>query len=323
MFRQFFSKQPELKSPREIALMREAGKVVAEALQLCRSMAKPGVKTVEIDRAVDDLYTRYRAQPLFKGYPGQNQKMPFPASTCISFNEQVVHGIPGSRVIREGDLLKIDTACKLNGWCADAAITIMIGQVRPEWRRLVKIAEEVLEIARVELGRRVWWTEVAERMQRHAEQAGYRMVTQYVGHGIGRTMHENPQVPNFVNKDVRKHNFRIEQGLVLAVEPMVNMGREDTDTLRDHWTVVTRDGLPSVHVEHTFAITKDGVAVITADPEPEPPVLETVNPAVIPQQLGGGSQESGVQNPGPNGHPPSVGACSAPVRPLAAEKARS
>ena len=266
MLRKFFSQSPELKSPREIALMREAGKLVSKALRICRDMAKPGTRTGDIDQAVDAFFASHGAVPLFKNYPGQ--KTPFPASTCISLNAEVVHGIPGIRTIREGDLVKIDTACKLNGWCADAAITIMVGEVRPEWRRLVKVAEETLQIAQVELGRSRWWTEVAERMQRHVEQNGFSVVTQYVGHGIGRAMHENPQVANFVNKEVRKHNFRIEEGLVLAVEPMVNMGRADTDTLRDHWTVVTRDGLPSAHVEHTFAITNGGVMVLTADPEP-------------------------------------------------------
>src|SRR5262249_2032988 len=127
VLRTFFSNRPELKSTREIALMREAGKIVAEALRLCRSMAKPGTKTTQIDQAGDALYKRYDVQPLFKGYPGQ--RVPFPASTCISINEQVVHGIPGQRVLREGDLLKIDTACKLKGWCADAAITVPIGEV--------------------------------------------------------------------------------------------------------------------------------------------------------------------------------------------------
>ncbi len=122
-------------------------------------------------------------------------------------------------------------------------------------------------MAMVEMGKRKWWSEVASQMQRIAESAGYSVVTQYVGHGIGRIMHENPQVPNFVNREMRKHDFRLEEGLVLAVEPMVNMGRPDTDTLRDHWTVVTRDGLPSVHVEHTLAITRDGVYVVTADEE--------------------------------------------------------
>jgi methionyl aminopeptidase len=276
MLRKFFSQSPELKSTREIALMREAGKLVAKALQICRDMAKPGTRTGDIDQAVDSFFASHGATPLFKNYPGQ--KVPFPASTCISLNAEVVHGIPGIRTIREGDLVKIDTACKLNGWCADAAITIMVGEVRPEWRRLVKVAEETLQIAQVELGRSRWWTEVAERMQRHVEQSGFSVVTQYVGHGIGRGMHENPQVANFVNKEVRKHNFRIEEGLVLAVEPMVNMGRPDTDTLRDHWTVVTRDGLPSAHVEHTYAITKQGVVVITADPEPVQ-VVESVPPA--------------------------------------------
>jgi methionyl aminopeptidase len=282
VLRSLFQRAPELKSPREIGLMREAGKVVAEALRLCRQTAQPGVRTLEIDRAVEALYARYNAIPLFKGYPG---KVPFPASTCISLNEQVVHGIPGQRVIREGDLVKIDTACKLNGWCADAAITVVVGEVRPEWRRLVRVAEEVLEIARVEMGRRKWWSEVATRMQQHAEGAGFSVVQNYVGHGIGRIMHENPQVPNFVSRDVRKHDFRLEEGLVLAVEPMLNMGRNDTYVLRDHWTVVTRDGLPSVHVEHTFALTREGVYVVTADddasavPRPEPaPASQPANP---------------------------------------------
>jgi methionyl aminopeptidase len=266
VLKQLFQRPPELKSPREIGLMREAGKIVAEALRLCRSLARPGVRTLEINQAVEALYARYGATPLFKGYSG---RVPFPAVTCLSLNEQVVHGIPGPRVIREGDLLKVDTACKLNGWCADAAITIIVGEVRPEWRRLVRVAEEVLQIAIAEMGRRKWWSEVAALMQRHAESAGFSVVKQYVGHGIGRVMHENPQVPNYVNRDVRKQDFRLEEGLVLAVEPMVNMGREEVLTLGDHWTVVTRDGLPSAHVEHTVALTRDGVVVVTAD-EPAP-----------------------------------------------------
>jgi methionyl aminopeptidase len=264
VLRSIFPQKPELKSPREIGLMREAGKLVSEALRLCRSMARPGARTLDIDQAVEALFASRGAIPLFKGYQG---RVPFPASTCISVNEQVVHGIPGQRVIREGDLLKIDTACKLNGWCADAAVTLMIGAVTPEKRRLVEVAEQVLRTAMVEMTRRKWWSEVAGLMQRQAEAAGYSVVTQYVGHGIGRVMHESPQVPNFVNRDVKKHDFRLEEGLVLAVEPMVNMRRAETDVLRDHWTVVTRDGLPSAHVEHTLAIVKDGVYVVTADEE--------------------------------------------------------
>jgi methionyl aminopeptidase len=254
---------PELKSARELALMRESGILVARALKICRDMAKPGVRTADIDRAVEAFYAAHLATPLFKGYPG---KVPFPAVTCISVNEQVVHGIPGDRVLKDGDLLKIDTACKLNGWCADRAITLPIGTVRPVWLKLVRVAEEVLQLAIDEMPRRKWWSEIASKMQKHAESHGFSVVTQYVGHGIGRSMHENPQVPNFVNRETRKHDFKLEPGLVLAVEPMVNMGTPDVKTLGDHWTVVTKDGMPSVHVEHTLALSPDNkVLILTSD----------------------------------------------------------
>ncbi len=245
--------------------MRESGKIVAEALRLCREMAKPGVRTIEINKAVEALYIKYGATSLFKGYAGSNPKVPFPAVTCISLNEQVVHGIPGGREIRDGDIIKFDTACKLNGWCADAAISIAAGNVRPERKRLIDVGEQVLRIAMEDLTKRRWWSEIAGRMQRCAEEAGYSVVEQYVGHGIGRIMHESPQVPNYVSREMKKADFRLEPGLVLAVEPMVNMGKSDTRTLGDHWTVVTKDGLPSVHVEHTLALTANGVVVITAD----------------------------------------------------------
>jgi methionyl aminopeptidase len=263
MFQRNNNRPLELKSDRELLLMREAGILVAKALKICRDMAKPGVKTIEIDREVEAFYAKHNATPLFKGYPG---KVPFPACTCISINEQVVHGVPNERVLKEGDLLKLDTACRLEGWCADRAITLPIGTVRPERLRLLRVAEETLQMAINEMPRKRWWGEVASMMQAHTEKAGFRMVTNYVGHGIGRVMHENPQVPNYVNRDTRKNDFRLEPGLVLAVEPMLNMGSPDVVTKPDHWTVVTRDGLPSVHVEHTLAIKGDGtVMVITSD----------------------------------------------------------
>lgn len=262
MLRANNNRPPELKSARELALMREAGKLVARALRICREMAKPGVKTIEIDQAVEAFYARHGAVPLFKGYPG---KTPFPAVTCLSVNEQVVHGIPGQRVLKEGDLLKVDTACRLNGWCADRAITLPIGTVTPEKARLLKVGQETLQIAIDQLAKRKWWSEVASAMQRHVEQAGFSVVTAYVGHGIGRTMHENPQVPNYVDRETRKTDFRLEPGLTLAIEPMVNMRRAEVDTLGDNWTVVTRDRMPSVHVEHTLALTAQGVQIITSD----------------------------------------------------------
>lgn len=264
MLRKFFQRAPELKSQRELGLMREAGKLVAQALNICEEMAVPGRKTIEIDQAVEELYKDHGATPLFKGYPG---KVPFPAVTCISLNEQVVHGIPGQREIKDGDLVKIDTACKLNGWCGDSARTFMIGEISEERKRLVQVGYETLEIAMKQMSRCKWWSEVARQMQHHVESNGFSVVTQYVGHGIGRIMHENPQVANFVNRDVKKNDFKLEPGLVLAVEPMVNMGKAETDVLRDHWTVVTRDRLPSVHVEHTLAIVNEGVYVLTAGEE--------------------------------------------------------
>jgi methionyl aminopeptidase len=262
MLKAIAPQKPELKSPREIALMREAGKLVAEALRLARQMAQPGVRTVDIDRTIDDFFHQKGATPLFKGYPG---KVPFPAATCISLNEQVVHGIPGSRVLRSGDLLKIDTACKLNGWCADAAICLPIGQVSPEIQRLVRVADETLALAIREMGRRRWWSEVAAAMQQFVRSAGFAVVEKFVGHGIGRVMHEPPQVPNYTSRDLRKYDARLEPGLVLAIEPMVNMGRKDVLDLPDQWTVITRDRLPSAHVEHTVALTPEGVQVLTAD----------------------------------------------------------
>jgi methionyl aminopeptidase len=263
MLRPASNQATENKSAREIDLMREAGKLVARGLKLATEMAKPGCRTIDIDKAIEEMYAQNRATPLFKGYPGT--RTPFPAVTCISVNEQVVHGIPGPRVLKEGDLLKVDTACRLDGWCADAAVTLPIGEVRPERLRLLQVGREALQIAIDELPRRRLWSEVASRMQRHVESAGFSVVTQYVGHGIGRTMHENPQVPNFVSHSIRhRHDFKLVPGLVLAVEPMVNMGRPEVETLSDHWTVVTRDGLPSVHVEHTLALTENGVRIVTA-----------------------------------------------------------
>jgi len=253
-----------LKTPADIEKMRVSGKIVARALDLCREMVRPGVRTGEIDKAVEDLFRSQGAVSLFKGYPG---RVPFPAVTCISVNEQVVHGIPGSRTLVEGDLVKIDTACSVDGWCADAAVTLPVGEVSQEKRRLVAEGEAILQLAMEEMARCSWWSEVATAMDQKARRAGFSMVTQYVGHGIGRSMHEPPQVPNYWDNSMKRHDFRLEPGVVLAVEPMVNMGGPLTETLRDHWTVVTRDGLPSVHVEHTLAVTERGVYVVTAREE--------------------------------------------------------
>src|SRR5215212_1980447 len=176
MLKQNNNRPPELKSPREIALMREAGKLVARALRIARDLAKPGARTIEIDQAVEQFYARHGAVPLFKGYPGRT---PFPAVTCLSVNEQVVHGVPGNRVLKEGDLLKVDTACKLNGWCADRAITIPIGNVSSEKARLLKVGLETLQIAIDLLPKMKKWSQVATAMQRHVEKNGFSVVTSF------------------------------------------------------------------------------------------------------------------------------------------------
>jgi methionyl aminopeptidase len=253
-----------LKRPREIELMRAAGRVVALAHRLIRNMIRPGIKTAEIDAAVEALFAEHGARPLFKGVPG---KVPFPAVTCISVNEQVVHGIPGDRVLVDGDLVKVDTGCKLNGWCGDSAWSYAVGTVDDVKRRLMVVGEHNLRLAIQSLRTAEKWSDVARVMEAHVRRSGFSVVEQFVGHGIGREMHEEPQVPNFVSPQLLRHDFRIEPGLVLAIEPMVNAGGKQVRTLSDYWTVETRDRKPSVHFEHTVAITENGPVILTLDDE--------------------------------------------------------
>lgn len=256
-----------LRSPREIAEMRKAGLLTWKALQLAGSMVRPGVTTGEIDAAVEALFQRYRAIPLFKGVPG---RVPFPAVTCISINEEVVHGIPGPRRLAEGDIVSVDTGCKLNGWCGDAAITFPVGQIHPEMQRLLDVTSQTLQIAIETMATRSWWSEVGAEMERYVKHQGFSVVESFVGHGIGRQMHEDPQVPNFVNNHFRRNgDFRLVPGLVLAVEPMVNMGTKKVQTAADYWTQVTADRRPSAHFEHTVAIMENGPQVLTAAPNDE------------------------------------------------------
>ena len=245
-------------------MMRRAGLVVWHAHQLAASMARPGVTTGEIDAAVEAYFQKHGAIPLFKGVPG---KVPFPAVTCTSINEEVVHGIPGSRKLVEGDILSLDMGCKLDGWCGDAAVTLPIGHVRPEVRRLLDVTQGTLNLAIELMGKRSYWSQVAAEMEAYVKDHGLTVVEAFVGHGIGREMHEDPQVPNFVSDQLRRGgDFRLVSGLVIAVEPMVNMGTKRVRTLRDHWTQVTADRQPSAHFEHTIAMTDSGPYVLTAAP---------------------------------------------------------
>ncbi|GIX02321.1 MAG: type I methionyl aminopeptidase [Thermogutta sp.] len=250
-----------LRSRSEILKMRKAGLVVWKALQLVKALVRPGVKTKEIDQAVEDFYHRCKAESLFKGYPG---KVPFPAVTCISVNDEVVHGIPGERVIAEGDIVSVDTGCRVDGWCGDAAVTIPVGNVSPQVARLVEVTKRTLDLAIELAGQKTYWSEVAAAMQDYVRSQGFSVVEAFVGHGIGRQMHEEPQVPNFVNDFfLRRGDFRLQPGLVIAIEPMVNLGTKKVRLSRDYWTQLTADGKPSAHFEHTVAITEEGPYVLT------------------------------------------------------------
>jgi len=252
-----------LRSPREIEKMRRAGLVVWEAHQAAAQRICVGASTRQIDQAVDEVFARHGAQPLFKGYPGE---VPFPAATCISVNEEVVHGIPGDRVLQEGDIVSIDTGCRLDGWCGDAAVTHAVGQVDTAARRLLETTERALMLAVERLSTCERWSEVAREIQRHVEEAGCSVIEQFVGHGIGREMHEDPQVPNFYTP-ASENDFALKPGLVLAIEPMVTLGAKDVRCLSDKWTQVTIDGSLAAHFEHTVALTREGVRLLTGPPE--------------------------------------------------------
>ena len=247
----------ELKSPAQIAHMREAGRILVDAFRMCRDLVKPGVSTLEIDREVETLIRDRKAKPAFKGYRG------FPATICASINEEVVHGIPAPRRrLREGDIIGLDLGAIVEGYYADAAVTLPVGEVTDEARRLLDVTRESLDraIAECRPGRRLG--DVSVTVQRHVEAAGFGVVRAFVGHGIGRALHEDPQVPNF-GEPGRGPLLRV--GMVLALEPMVTMGHWEVRVLADRWTAVTADGSLAAHFEHTVAVTEQGPDVLTAD----------------------------------------------------------
>ncbi len=260
-----------LRSAREIAQMRKAGLLVWQAHQLVRSMIRPGVTTAAINAAVEQFCLENNAVLLFKDFPNSDAKgAPFPAATCISVNEDVVHGIPGARKIAEGDIVSVDIGCKLSGWCGDAAATYPVGRIHPDVQRLLDVTKAVLQLAIDLMGKCSRWGEVAAEMEKFVKTRKFSVVEDFVGHGIGREMHEDPQVPNFVSKELRRgRGFRLKPGLVIAVEPMVNMGTKRVRTRRDRWTQVTADGRPSAHFEHTVVITESGCSMLTAGPNGE------------------------------------------------------
>jgi len=249
-----------LKTPQETAKMHEAGRIVAQMLAACRAAVRPGVTTGELDRIAADVLRRHGATSNFKGY-GVPVLPPFPGVICTSVNEQVVHGIPGKRRLKEGEILSIDAGAIVEGWHADAAVTVPVGEVSAQAAKLIAVTDEALRraIGAAVVGKRLG--DIGAAVQRFVEAQGFSVVRNYVGHGIGRAMHEEPQVPNY---GAPERGLQIKEGLCIAIEPMVNVGGPQTRTLPDQWTVVTADGSLSAHFEHTLWCTAAGPVVLTA-----------------------------------------------------------
>ena len=245
------------KSPEEIDRMRKAGRIVAETIERTVAAVRPGIQTAELDAVSEKTILEAGATPSFKGYRG------FPASLCVSINEQVVHGIPGKRVLKPGDLLSLDFGAIWEGYHADAAVSLFVGGEAPssEAEKLVRVTEEALEsgIAQIRVGGRL--TDISHAVQQVVEGAGFNLVREYTGHGVGRALHEDPQIFNY---GAPGRGPELRPGLVIAVEPMAMLGDWPTRVLADNWTVVTDDGSLAAHFEHTIAVTEDGPEVLTA-----------------------------------------------------------
>ncbi len=246
-----------LKTDPEFDAMREAGRIVAEVLAWATESVRPGMTTAQIDAEAERIIRARGATPEFKGYHG------FPASICASINDEVVHGIPGSRKLDHGDIIGVDVGARFGGLVGDAAVTLAVGRVSAQAQRLIETCRECLEraVAVVRPGARV--SEIGAAVQQVAESRGYTLVREYAGHGIGRRMHEEPSIPNYVDRTSRHRDHVLKPGMAICIEPMVNLGGPEVRVLEDGWTVVTRDGSLSAHFEHTVAIRQAGAEVMT------------------------------------------------------------
>jgi methionyl aminopeptidase len=253
-----------LRSRREIDLMSRAGTVVADVLSKLQEDAEPGVTTGQLNEIALQMTADAGAEALFKGVRSPHARIPFPGAICASINEEVVHGIPSNSTrLKEGDILSIDFGVRLDGYCADAAVTIGIGEISQDRRRLIDVTRRLLDTAIARARPAVKWSQIAAEMQNYAESAGFSVVKEFVGHGIGRQMHEEPKVPNFVSDELLADDIVLASGMVLAVEPMINAGSEAVRTLNNGWTVVTKDCKSSAHFEHTIVIVDNGCEVLT------------------------------------------------------------
>jgi methionyl aminopeptidase len=244
-----------VKSSREIEQLKRSNAIVAEVFEKLKKMIEPGITTKELDQVAEEYILLKGGRPAFKGYRG------FPATLCISINEEVVHGIPGQRRLKEGDIISLDVGVNFVGYFGDAAITLPVGEVDPEAKRLLEVTEKALYIGieKAKRGNRLF--DISYAIQRWVESHGFSVVRDFVGHGIGKDLHEEPQIPNF---GAPHQGPRLEKGMVFALEPMVNEGTYEVRILSDGWTVVTADGKRSAHFEHTVAITEDGAEILSA-----------------------------------------------------------
>lgn len=246
-----------IKSKEELALMREAGRVNALALAAVRDVIAPGVVTADLDALAEEIIRKHGGIPVFKGYPGA---YPYPASLCISINEELVHGFPSKRRLKEGDIVSVDCGTLLEGFVGDAAFTVGVGEISPEARRLIEVTEQALYegIRWMRPGNRTG--DVSAAIQRFVESHGYHVTREYTGHGVGRQMHEGPQVPNYGTPG---RGMVLRPGMTIALEPMVLVGTPRTRVLPDQWTVVSADGSLTAHYEHSVAVTEDEPLILT------------------------------------------------------------
>ncbi len=251
-------KSISIKTPEEIETLRRAGKVLASIIKELKRSLKIGMTTKEIDEKAEELIRAHGAQPAFKGYRG------FPGSSCVSVNREVVHGVPGQRIIKEGDIVSIDVGIVVDNYFSDTALTLGVGNISADLKKLLSVTQEALYKGIEQAVVDHHLSDISHAIQNYVESHDFTVVRDFVGHGIGRALHEEPEIPNF---GPPHEGPLLKEGMVLAIEPMVNMGTWQTKTLSDGWTVVTKDGLPSAHFEHTILITKSGPEVLTKEKE--------------------------------------------------------
>lgn len=243
-----------LKSPKDLAMLKRSGEILAGVMQKLQAFLRPGMTTLEIDLLSEGLIRQEKASAAFKGYKG------FPGTACVSVNEEIVHGIPGSRVILEGDIVSIDLGVNYEGFFSDMAVTLPVGKVDANKLKLIAVAKQSLDIGIKQAQVGNYLTDISHSIQSFVEAQGFSVVRQFVGHGIGTALHEEPEIPNFGRPGLGPI---LERGMVLAIEPMINLGGWECKTTENGWTVVTKDGTPSAHFEHTVAVTDKGPVILT------------------------------------------------------------